>query len=398
MVARAQSSDFAIFMRKIGYSVGLEQTLSRLDDFARLYAGQDILTLGDIKRLLHAPKPQGWNLEPQNEHILDFFRAIEVISVRGGDVGVLELGEALGIACRLQDEVAFAASLRFFLAHALVLADGDIFLNALASQFDQIEFERSMTRLIEYKWTVLESTFLTTQQRAAIYRSVTIEMQDNNPGSRGKAGSQVGPLASGRAARVGPLGGEGGRPEIRISPNYLAKVLGRRRSWAVSLGLCDGEGALSTIGHRLISNLASAGYAGPSCMATWPLAHELATPLFTTVRLPAAVPKATSWDFMVLIGRGLGLLADEWREAGEGERQKLIEVLRCFHQLNTSKSIIRNEVPVRVAYRCLLGMAIGGDAVPDYPALLQHEQAVPTPRFIARTSRLAEFALSEGRS
>jgi hypothetical protein len=394
MVAIARSSDFSIFMRKIGYSVGLEHTLSRLGDFARLYGRQDTLTVGDIKRLLHSPKPEGWGLEPQNEHILDFFRSLEVVSVRGADVGVLELGESLGISQRLQSEAEFEATLRLLFTHQLVLADGDVFLNALASEFDEAEFAACVTRLVEHKWWILESVFQSAQQRASIYKAVTIEVQENNPGSRGRSGSRAGPLDGLASPKSGPLAPNGGRPEIKISPNYLAKSLGRRRAWACSLGLCNDRGTLTDAGHRFLNGLAAAGYAGPSCMATWPLAHELATPLFTTVQLPDSVPRLSFWEFILLVGRSLGMLGPTDEPANDVEVHRLREVIRCFHGLNQSRSMMRNEVPVRVAYRCVVGMAIGASSVPNYPALIAHEQGSPAPRILARPSRLAELALS----
>lgn len=398
MVARAQSSDFAIFMRKIGYSVGLEHTVARVADFARLYGQQDTLTIGDIKRLLHSDPPHGWGLKPQNEHILDFFRSIELLTVRGGDVGVLELGEALGVLWKLQEEEQFQITLRLLLTHALVLADGDIFLNALAVQFDEREFAGAISRLVEFKWSTLEQVFQTTQQRAAIYKAVNIEIQENNPGSRGHAGNRVGPLDGGVSARSGPLSmGDVARPDIQISPNYLTKTLGRRRAWATTLGLATEQGALTLLGQRLLDTLSAAGYAGPSCMATWPLTHELAVPLFTATRLPSTIPRLSSWNFMVIIGRGMNCLGDGMRVAGEREMDQLLRVMRAYRSLNLSKSIVRNEVPVRVAYRALLGFSVCQPDLPDYPAMIQQEQSAPSPRVIARTSRIAEIALSEAR-
>lgn len=398
MVARAQSSDFAIFMRKIGYSVGLEHTLARVGDFARLYGSREAITIGDVKRLLHAPPPEGWNLQPQNEHILDFLRSIEVLSVRGADVGVLELGEALGILWKILPDTAFPEALRLLLTHELVLADGDIFLNALAAHFDEAAFAAAIARLLEHKWSILEQTFLSTQQRTAIYKAVNIEVQDNNPGSRGLAGGRTGPLAATSTARLGPLSaGSAARPPIRISPNYVVKTLGRRRAWATSLGLAHDSGALTAAGEGLLQTLATAGYAGQSCMSTWPLAHELMIPLFASMRLPPEIPVRTSWDLMVLVGRGLGLLGTELRTSGQRDIDTLLDVIRTFHSLNQSRSIVRNEVSVRVAYRCLLACAIGEPQVPDYPSGIQQEQDLPSPRVIARSSRVAELALSEAR-
>lgn len=398
MVARAHSSDFAIFMRKIGYSVGLEHTLARLSDFARVYGGSETITIGDLKRLLHAAPPDGWGLQPQNEHILDFLRSIEVLSVRGADVGVLELGEALGILWKTMAPEGFRDSLRLLLTHELVLADGDVFLNALAVQFDEAAFNAAMGRLLEHKWSILEQTFQSTQQRTAIYKAVNIELQDNNPGSRGIGGAKTGPLGANPTAQPGPLSAvNASRPPIRISQNYVAKTLGRRRAWATSLGLAHASGAPTVAGEGLLRTLASAGYAGQACMSTWPLAHELETPLFTAMRLPSQVPVQSSWDMMLLVGRGLGMLGSQLRACGQADIDALLDVIRTFHSLNQSRSIVRNEVPVRVAYRCLLAHAIGNAEVPNYPEGIRHEQERPSPRVIARSSRVAELALSEAR-
>ncbi len=76
MVDRVPSKEFSVFIRKIGYSVGLEHTLERLNDFARLYGCQDTLSYADISRLLHSPKPDGWGLDRNNEHILDVLRSL----------------------------------------------------------------------------------------------------------------------------------------------------------------------------------------------------------------------------------------------------------------------------------------------------------------------------------
>lgn len=398
MVVRARYSDFAIFMRKIGYSVGLEHTLARVGDFARLYGGSETITIGDVKRLLHAPPPDGWNLQPQNEHILDFLRSIEVLSVRGPDVGVLELGEALGILWKTLPRHTFPEALRLLLIHELVLADGDIFLNALAAEFEEAAFTAAMGRLLEHKWSILEQTFQSTQQRAAIYKAINIEVQDNNPGSRGLADARTGPLGAASTTRTGPLSAaSAARPSIRISPNYASKTLGRRRAWATSLGLAHDSGAPTAAGEGLLQTLALAGYAGKSCMSTWPLAHELEVPLFTSMRLPPQVPVRSSWDFMMLVGRGLGLFGAELRACLQADIDTLLNVIRTFHSLNQSRSIVRNELPVRVAYRCLLAHSIGEPQVPDYPEGIRLEQGLPSPRVIARSSRVAELALSEVR-
>jgi hypothetical protein len=394
MVDRVPSKEFSVFIRKIGYSVGLEHTLERLNDFARLYGCQDTLSYADISRLLHSPKPDGWGLDRNNEHILDVLRSLGVIDVRRGEVAVLEAGDALGMLMKLQgDCLAFRDSARFIFAYSLAMADGDIFFNALAACFDPEEFAKRLLRMIEFKWTLLEGHFSSSHQRAAIYSAINVETQENNPGSRGKGGLGDAPDPARLRQARGALAPQVSRPEPKISGPYLAKALPRRKSWAVSLGLASDSGVPTPVGERLLKTLAEAGYCGPSCIAMWPLGHELLSPAYMALR-EAEFPVLDSWSFMLLIGRGMGLLGAADTEGGDDEVSLLRQLVQTYRALNTSKSIVRTELPARVAYRCALSLSMGRDSVADYPALIDREQRSPSPRILARPSRLAESALS----
>lgn len=394
MADKAPSKEFSIFLRKIGYSVGLEHTLDRLKDFARLYGNQDALSFADISRLLHAPKPTGWGLDRNNEHILDVLRSLDVIDVRKGEVAVLEAGDALGILMKLQgDGDDFSRSAAFIFAHSLALADGDIFFNALAACFDPEEFTRRAIGMIEAKWTLLETYFSSSVQRAAIYGSINVEAQDNNPGSRGKGKLGLPPDPARLRQQRGALTPQARRPEPRISAPYLNKALPRRKAWAISLGLATETGVPTEVGERLLKALADVGYCGPSCISMWPLRHEMLRPLFLPLK-GAPFPLLDSWEFMLLIGRGMGLLGDVDVDGGQEELSLLRQLVQVYRTINTSKSIVRAELPSRVAYRCVLSFSVGKKRVPNYPELIDKEQRSPAPRVIARPSRLAESALS----
>ncbi len=394
MADRVPSKEFTVFIRKIGYSVGLEHTLERLNDFARLYGGQDILSYADINRLLHSPKPSGWGLDRNNEHILDVLRSLGVVDVRRGEVAVLEAGDALGMLMHLQgDGDAFQNSAKFIFAHSLALTDGDIFFNALAACFDPEEFARRLLRMIEFKWTLLEGHFSSSHQRAAIYSAVNVEAQENNPGSRGKGALGNAPDPGRLRQARGALAPQVRRPEPKISGPYLAKALPRRKAWAISLGLASETGVPTAKGERLLKTLADTGYCGPSCIAMWPLRHELLSPAYMALR-DAEFPTLDSWSFMLLIGRGMDLLGAADAEGGEAELMLLRRLVQAYRTLNTSKSIVRTELPARVAYRCVLSLSMGRDSVTNYPALIDEEQRSPSPRIVARPSRLAESALS----
>jgi hypothetical protein len=395
MVEKARSNIFSIFMRKIGYSVGLENTLERVYDFANLYGCNDTISYGDITRLLHAEKPAGWGLDKKNEHILDLFKALGVVEVKRGEVSILELGDALGILRRLVvNDDDFLICCKVLLTHSLILADGDIFLNAIASAFDPVEFKRLITAQIEYKWSALENNFSSAAHRAAFYAAVNVESQPTNPGSKGKGLSSAPDLMRLKAFRGGSLLTKAGRPDISIPDSYLLKVLPRRKAWAHSLGLVDDAGRETLQAASMMQTLIRAGFAGPNCMAIWPLDHELRNPTFFSID-PISFPRLSSWELIVLIGRGLGIMPPKYDEVSNDVQIDLLKkFVHHFKSLNQTKSIIRTELPVRVAYRCFLGLSAIGCKVGNLPEIIISEQEKSTPGVIARPSGLAEMALS----
>jgi hypothetical protein len=395
MVEKARSNIFSVFMRKIGYSVGLENTLERVFDFANLYGCNDTIGYGDITRLLHAEKPDGWGLDKKNEHILDLFKALGIVEVRRGEVSVLELGDALGILRRMvTNEDDFLVCCKVLLIHSLILADGDIFLNAIASSFDAEEFKKNVVAEVEYKWSVLESNFNSSSHRAAFYSAVNIESQPTNPGSKGKGLSSAPDLMRLKTFRGGSLLAKVGRPDVYIPDSYVLKVLPRRKAWATSLGLVDNTGRATPQAASMLQALVCAGFAGPNCMAIWPLDHELRNPTFFSIA-PTSFPRLNSWEFMVLVGRGLGIMPPKYgMVSSESQIEKLKEFIFHFKSLNKTKSIIRTELSVRVAYRCFLALSAIGLEVGNVPEIIISEQEKSTPGVIARPSGLAEMALS----
>ena len=87
----AESDQFSIFMRKIGYSVALEHTFSRLIDLANVYAANCHIALADWQNLVY----EKWELKTDN--IADVFRALEVIQRARGTINVLPMLDMLGV-------------------------------------------------------------------------------------------------------------------------------------------------------------------------------------------------------------------------------------------------------------------------------------------------------------
>ena len=75
MAATAHSDPYAIFMRKVGYSVGLERTLERAGDLEAMYASSRDVTASSWKELVSSQ--EHWGLKSDN--IADVFYSLRLI-------------------------------------------------------------------------------------------------------------------------------------------------------------------------------------------------------------------------------------------------------------------------------------------------------------------------------
>ncbi|WP_320195588.1 hypothetical protein RMR10_001445 [Agrobacterium rosae] len=395
MVAKAHSNPFSLFMRKIGFSVGLENTLQRIDQFAHLYAASPSFSVANVKRMLHDAPPSGWGLKNTNEHILDVMRSLGVFTVKNGEFNALETGDALGICMRMRPERS-NDFVRFLFVQALVRADGDVFLNGLAARFEPEEFRSSMVRLLEHKRNTFERLFRTREQRTAIYRALNIEQQELNQGNS-KGSDLLKRKGPSPFAQRASIISDTPAPEVVISEAYIRKALPRRKAWAVALGLANEDGALTPDGERFIETFALAGYSGPSCMAMWPLKFEIDNSNFSHLLFPPHVSIVNSWSYMLLIRRALGGRGEEADLSSETIQQGL-DILTCvlghYRELNNAKSILRRELPVRIGYLVTLALAATGEPILPIPSIVENEQRQASPVLMARPSRFAEYALS----
>ena len=108
MAATAHSDPYAVFMRKIGYSVGLEFTAERVDGLVARYLQDRDLTVGGWHELVTGRREDGnWGRdESAKRHIADFFHSLRLIQRTAGDVLVLENLDAMAIATSMLNNKA----------------------------------------------------------------------------------------------------------------------------------------------------------------------------------------------------------------------------------------------------------------------------------------------------
>jgi hypothetical protein len=391
MVGTAQAADFAIFMRKIGYSVGLENLVSRAGDFGRAYAAEDSFRYADWIRLVR----ELWSLK--SEHVADVFASLRIVRIINRDPIPGAIGEALGILARRLDGERYDRAVRFLILLAVISQDGDIFLNALASSFRREEFRDAILQVIRAKRETLFSVFGSYQEKEAIFHAVAIDRQRTNRGSSG--GKTLGALAKGRplADRTTSLGLPQKLDLTRLdepSEDYFDKVLVTRRGWAETLGLYDD--ALTDSGIRLLSQLRERSFgvgAGP--FLVWPTSFEIATARFNLGTF-SGIPIKSTLDFMQAVAEGLrdrAAIDSKGSPTDKSFGSYVASVYDDYRLLSQNRSMIRNELPLEV-----LGATwyAEGEANGTVVALEQSrlDAAVPEQGLIIRTSQTIELAIT----
>ena len=183
MAATTRTDPYAIFMRKVGYTVGLERTLERVTDLERAYVTNRDLTWADWRALVH--EAEHWNL--QSDHIGAVFRVMGFVQRTAGELFVLDNLDAMAIACELAATESERERIRrFIFLWALLLSDGELFVNMLLAEFDEARIGEFMRKVLTHKRRVLRERLPDPGSARRVARVVRIARQVGNPGSKGK--------------------------------------------------------------------------------------------------------------------------------------------------------------------------------------------------------------------
>ena len=401
MAATVHSDPIAAFLRKIGYSVGLEFTAERVDVLVSRYLWDRDLTVGGWNELVTGRREDGnWGRDKSAEkHIADFFHSLRLIQRTTGDVLVLENLDAMAIATSmLKKKTDLDAARDFLLLWSILVNDGEIFVNLLLAGFRKQQIKDTLRAMILQKRAELLKLMAGKTSARRINRGITIERQEKNRGSAGAIRSvsslkRTEPLQVERSA--GRRANEGER--IEPSDDYFRKVPPRRRDWASSLGLWDGEqGMLSQRGHEFIDKLRETGYIDEHDRFTfWPMDYELVRSGFR----PDLFGESTRslWTSLVDFGDAYaGLVVKAPTEGDQDAALSLIrEMMAVFRNLHVRKAMLRRELPVTVAYPVAVALACATETpVLDLPRVVAREQKGEERRLTFRQSRNTGGTLS----
>ena len=382
-----------IFFRRIGYSVGLEDTATRVRDLEALYLSKRDITIGMWDHLVHSP--ECWRLKSRN--IADVFRSLGLVWRTGNDLVILENLDAMAISTTLSESQEAAERGRaFLLLWAIFANDGEIFVNLLLAGFEREKCRQRLTLLIQKKRQFLSDHIGTSMALEGFMRAVSIERQTSNPGGAGRRSRKASP---GRVSTPLAMRGRGvSWAELdpdEISEDYLRKVPGRRMAWARSLGLWGDGGGITPRGEAFIKGLTRKGYIGADgIFVFWPMKYELVRNRFRPDLLGET---RELWEAVLDVAWAYGAL-DMLGPTGEDDNHGmavLTEMMKVYRSLNSRKALLRQEMPVTIAFPAICALAIGrSEPVLDVPNFLERERMGRERRVTVRPSRYSGQSLS----
>ena len=393
MVASTHSDPYGIFLRKIGYSVGLERTLDRLRDLRELYVSTGDITISSWEELVGGET--GWKLKTGN--IADVFYALGFIHRTAGDLLILENLDAAAISTSLlNDEEEKHAALSIIFLWAVLVNDGEIFMNLMLAGFEEELIKEKLSAMIGYKQQVLAKAMPGKDAMKHIMRVVTIERQETNKGSTGLGHSvtslkRTEPLQRSRSLSSEHLF----KKTIELSDDYIRKVPPRRKDWARTLGLWSFDNGLTPLGYRFTDLLSSYGYIGIGGVFTfWPMEHELVRSGFKPNLIRYT---KTLWQSLIDFSSAyVGVNVKPFEKTDtDTVVDQLKSMIKVYRSLHSRKSMLRRELAITVAYLTSVAIASAKrEPVIDLPAALRFEQQSEQRRIIFRRSRNTGGALS----
>ncbi|PTW50588.1 hypothetical protein [Rhodovulum kholense] len=400
MAATAHSDPYAIFMRKIGYSAGLEDTAKRVEDLVTIYLHDRDITTASWHELVTGSKEEGkWGRDKTAEKDFgDFFFSLRLIQRTSGDVLALENLDAMAITAELlRDEAESRAARDFLLIWAILVNDGEIFVNLLLAGFEEQAIKDTLRTMMRSKRSEALEHLKGKAPAKRINRIITIERQEKNKGSAGGGQSvaslkRTEPLQSQRTSDLGAQEDD----EIEFSDDYFRKVPPRRRYWAISLGLWNDEKGLTQRGQDFLDGLRQSGYVDArDCFIYWPMDYELVRSGFRPDLFGEQTK--TLWACLVDFAEAYGGLRVKPSAENDSDcAVKLIgEMIEVFRSLHGRKAMLRRELPITIAFPSAIAVSLArGNAVLDLPSAILAEQKGEQRRLAFRQSRHTGGALS----
>ena len=379
MAAIVLDDPYQCLMRKIGYSVGLENLFERVRALTALYVAQRRLSYAAFQQLVET----SYGRPGATQDFADFYKELHLLQVAWKTAYPLYTLDTLSILRRflINDESQFGSASKVVLLHAVLEADGDIFLNALAAEFDPMKFKALAEDMIIRKRKAMKEVGQSRAFLSRMYEIINIESQPTNRGNRRKESAEGESKFRGRTEplesqkRTRPLADELDSSPV-ISDDILKKVPRTRKAWAKDFGLF-GESNITEKGRNLLSVLDNElGLKQDSgCYICWPYSSDLAKIRIEPEKIGAT--RYAPWDLLVATAKGMENVKVKTLE-DKGDYSEIIALLKDFYRLyqeaNVERGSIRLQLPLYIAQPCLVGLfSAKCEDIPPLPEIIDIE-------------------------
>lgn len=379
-IVLSKGSNF--LFRKIGYSVGLEDPVTRIKKIAELYAERQGITPTEWA---HFIDELGFKKSPQkmSGHLLNFYQSLGIIEHISGKQIIPKMPlDALGIFFRkYSDEELRNKAARAVFLRALLLNDSDIFLPLLTVGFDGERIPTAIDFHVKEKRKFIHAHYPNRAFQQRINSIIIIEKQLTNTGSSEK--KIKGPFA-GRVAKKENLD-----DAVDLTSDWLKKVPARRRIWAEDLGLFANK-QLTLDGTKLIDKVSQLyGDESPQFLSIFPTKFELSSAHLTTQLPPTLALEISDFDNLIhavqtneTTTSPSDLLSKEYVE----------ECFKRYKSVDKRKGSLIRDLPFNLLSLLWLLDAIASNvAFPTEKAL--REALVEDGQILIRSSRQSKFAI-----
>lgn len=380
MVAIVQDDPYQSLIRKIGYSVGLENMLERIISLTDLYVEKRGLSTAVFRDLVE----NKFRRKNAAEHFADFYGTLNLVKYTAAGIYPLHNLDTLSILRRFlaNDEATFLSVARFIITFAVLEADGDIFLNALAVEFEASRFKSLIEEMVKRKRQLIKNVIKSPGALKKIYSIIDIKTQPSQKSNKPK--ELEADTVSRFDRRTEPLNGfkrttslsDKLDNQVHVPDDYLRKVPVTRRGWAEDLDLFrSGQRTIKgdNLLHVMDRNLGSKQDTG--CYILWPYAKDLSK--LQLQPRDIGMPDISPWSLLCSIAEGINRVNVSAYVENKDYTQ-IIDLLREFHRLyregNTTMGSIRHQLPLYIAEPSITALcSANSENIPPLPQIIDAE-------------------------
>jgi len=335
MVAIAPYNKFAKLSRRVGFSVGLFKTKERFLDILKIYEDKQGISFRDLYPVISSWVKSGDKNENLS-HYSDVFSALNLFEfdIKRCTFSPKYLLEVAYILKKLLNKEYHSIATDLIFLLSLIRSDGDLFLNAIETSFDQENLGKELAEVAKYKFEIITRNVRSIPLKNEIFQALSYEVLKTCEKTKKRKSRPVKKLSA--------------IPDYTFnvpSQDFLKKAVSSRKAWYNSI-----EQLHSPIRDKILPFFKSnSEYSINSNVCIWPINYELDR---NKVLYDSVIPSKKckkSWEFLEDLKQALN--EKDEREMNELE---FIEILKkCFSIKKSKKSVtLSQELPILVFSFC----------------------------------------------